>query len=116
MAYSSAKYVKLGLFLRGVTMSTDMMSKVSESLLRMTRATGERPGHIRLCPDCFNKATEWARDYNHSELDIVLTTAFGAKVMPSAFGILCFNCGNGERMTEEYLYWKAKNKVEGQHG
>jgi hypothetical protein len=87
---------------------SDVLNKISKEITELVKLTGERPGHIRLCPDCYTKATEWADGCPREERDEVLRLSSTTVIMPSAFKVLCFNCGNGKKMTEEYLFWKGK--------
>jgi hypothetical protein len=90
---------------------SDVLDKTSKEISHLAKSTGETPGHIRLCPDCYKEATGWADGYPQKEREEVLRLSTGTAVMPSAFKVLCFNCGNGKKMTEEYLFWRGKKST-----
>ena len=91
---------------------SDRYDQVTESFGRLVKTTNEKPEFIRLCQRCYNEFSENIGDdgYPQKERDAVLTIAFGAKVVPTAFRVLCFHCGQGYRMTEEWLLFRHNSK------
>ena len=91
---------------------SDRYDQVTTNFNKLIKATNEKPEFIRLCQKCYNEFGENIGDdgYPQNERDVVLTVAFGAKVVPTAFPVLCFHCGSGYKMTEEWLLFRNRSK------